>query len=867
MATKVKRNNKKPGKTPATTAEPQNLVVQQLVIRTPQRKTSDVGQWRKAMQAADYGRFIQLYNLYDDLLIDGVLSRAVEKRIEAITNAELTFQNAAGEDVEEITALMDTPSWEEVLTTIMQKRFWGRSGMEFSFTNGFHCEPIPVKHINIDKQEILLNETDDKGISYANDDHIVILGKKRDFGLFLKTAPFAIWKRGGFGDYAQWLEIFGMPQRVGKYSSYDPESRKLLEDALDKAGSAPWVVIPKESEVETVQNTGNGSSGSSYNDFRKACNEEMLITVVGQTMTSVQGDKGARSLGDVHKEVEEGINQADMRFVQRVLNYHILPLLEKRGYPVTGGKFIFPQAAEPLTVDEIVSLSEIIEIPAAWLHNKYSIPIPKDGEQIARRSAPASAGAGLVPAQNTDDPNADPIQNADRNFFIRLFDFFAQAPAQIGALNGVHPTGQNNIALASSTPPHFGEGTGVGPDDQLIARIFGGKSPAFDPELFTRISSDLISALTIPANSVQLADTAVAYGYNSDAWRTAQELNVFHFSASKTLAELQKLNELYRSSKSFEEFYKKAKDVTDVFNKEWQKTEYQTATLIASATENYNRLKGKVKLFPYWEYKTLGDDKVRPEHRKLNGIILPANDPLWDKIFPPNGWKCRCYIVPRMAHEVKGVDFSAMRKKVSEYFATIEWKTNKAQGFGVNRALTPEIFTENQMYIGKFPNQGGKLLKDVNYQSYKLGSYEQNRAKSTEEFIPYQGSSTDFFDKLTKEDGKVFFTDYNDRSVLFDEKKYLKGHSDKKYQERTKYIQAAAGALKTPDEVWINDFEGKTMNQYVFIKYYIDKTIAVVAEIADGNIYRIRTWFPITENKFTKLKYRYGLLIKTNPVK
>ena len=40
-----------------------------------------------------------------------------------------------------------------------------------------------------------------------------------------------------------------MPQRVGKYSSYDIESRQLLTQALEQAGSAPYIVIPKESEV------------------------------------------------------------------------------------------------------------------------------------------------------------------------------------------------------------------------------------------------------------------------------------------------------------------------------------------------------------------------------------------------------------------------------------------------------------------------------------------------------------------------------------------------------------------------------------------------------------------------------------------
>jgi len=254
-----------------------------------------VSTWRSALRSADSGRAKVLYDLYDDLLIDGVLSDAASKRTEALCNSELTFVNEKGESVDEMLSLIDTLAFEEMLSTIMSTRFYGRSAFELSFEQGLGVHPIPAKHVSLETQSILINDSDQEGIPYLGDNFILALGKPRDRGLFLKTAPYAIWKRGGFGDYAQWLEVFGMPQRIGKYSSYDSESRRLLEEALSKAGSAPWVVIPKESDVETVNNTGSGSSGTSYNDFRKACNEEILITILGQTLTTIQGEKGARS--------------------------------------------------------------------------------------------------------------------------------------------------------------------------------------------------------------------------------------------------------------------------------------------------------------------------------------------------------------------------------------------------------------------------------------------------------------------------------------------------------------------------------------------------------------------------------------------
>lgn len=58
-------------------------------------------------------------------MIDGVLSDAVQKRIDAVTNSELTFQNAAGEEVEEIADLMDTTAWEDLLTEILKRKYTG----------------------------------------------------------------------------------------------------------------------------------------------------------------------------------------------------------------------------------------------------------------------------------------------------------------------------------------------------------------------------------------------------------------------------------------------------------------------------------------------------------------------------------------------------------------------------------------------------------------------------------------------------------------------------------------------------------------------------------------------------------------------
>lgn len=46
------------------------------------------------------------------------------------------------------------------------------------------------------------------------------------------------------------------------------------------------------------------------------------------------------------------------------------------------------------------------------------------------------------------------------------------------------------------------------------------------------------------------------------------------------------------------------------------------------------------------QYMTMEDDRVRPSHAALDGIIVPKNDPFWDRHFPPWEWGCRCRVRP-----------------------------------------------------------------------------------------------------------------------------------------------------------------------------------------------------------------------------
>lgn len=866
MARKNKRNYRGKTAAPDPTAVSKALptpIYSTLVLTPPRREINDIGNWKSALRAADIGIRFPLYDLYDSILLDGSVTDAINKRIEAITDADINFVTKDGKQSDVMENLINSLEFERLLESIMWSRFWGISVDEFSFSPEFDFNSIPRKHVRPKQKVIVRQQGDSDGISYAGDDMIIQWGRDDDLGLLLKVAPYVIYKRGGFGDWAQFVELFGMPIRIGKYNSMDDTSRRMLIEAFETAGSAPYMVVPKESEIETTLMSGT-TNGALYDDFRKACNEEILITILGQTMTTQSG--ASLSQSQVHLAVQEKKHRADRRFVIRMLNKHFVPLLEKRGYPVRGGRFSFVDKKDELGVDDLHTLSGILPIPRKWAYDKFGIPCPEEGEDILEplHQAAPSAVSGNGPAEPPepdDDPDGDddpPVRNADRSLWRRIVDFFAHAPAEPGA----------------GTIRTSDDGT---PGGRVIREVWKGED-LFSPELFRYFSGQFLNAVQkafeTPVNNT---DTGFAYNAPDDVFRTALETNLYHFSAAKTLAEVQELNRILRESGSYAEFRRKAEKVAKAFNDTWQRTEYDTAVLTAEATVNYRRLRNEQDTFPYWEYLTVGDGKVREEHRALHGVILPAVDRIWDKIYPPNGWNCRCRVRGRMEFQVEGVDFDAMRAKVDEFYQTKEWKMSAAQGWGVNRCDTAQIFTADQMYIRKFPEHSASYIKKLTADRWKLPTVQKMKQEVQTDMPPRVERDAERFWEENAVNGRISLTDYDGRTVVIDREQFFSHTTGKGRDNRIWLWDAMLDTLQNPDEVWLNNEIEKNaqekveeLNTYCLMKFYRDEVVAVNYRI-EGEELVLKTWYIMQTNLNKTIEYmrkriwdkrRFGLLVK-----
>ena len=85
-------------------------------------------------------------------------------------------------------------------------------------------------------------------------------------------------------------------------------------------------------------------------------------------------------------------------------------------------------------------------------------------------------------------------------------------------------------------------------------------------------------------------------------------------------------------------------------------TVFRTNTLGAYNAGRHARMSNPavVKLRPYWQIRGIADDRQRETHREADGLILKANDPFWQRAYPPFSFNCRCRVVSLSEQQVAG---------------------------------------------------------------------------------------------------------------------------------------------------------------------------------------------------------------------
>ena len=234
---------------------------------------------------------------------------------------------------------------------------------------------------------------------------------KAKSGYLERTAMFRqlVWpylfKNYSVGDLAEFLEIYGIPVRIGKYPSGASEKEKMtLLRALVGIGHNAAGIIPAGMELDFLDAaTGDPKA---FELMLNWCERTQSKVILGGTLTSgADGKSSTNALGNVHNEVRKDLRDSDIRQVGSTITRDLLyPLAVLNGLAPDGMRRcpVFrldvgeteDMAAYAEALPKLVDIG--VQIPVQWAQEKLGIPQPEDGEPVLQATSPAMWRQGMA---------------------------------------------------------------------------------------------------------------------------------------------------------------------------------------------------------------------------------------------------------------------------------------------------------------------------------------------------------------------------------------------------------------------------------------------------------------------------------------
>lgn len=191
-------------------------------------------------------------------------------------------------------------------------------------------------------------------------------------------------------------QLFGIPFRKAKYDPSTSQSVKNeILQMLQSMGSAGYCLLPNTAELE-FESVSAGSAESPQAFLFNFANEMKRKVILHQTMVGGQNSVGT-GVGKGGMETESDIKSdcinEGAKHVEAVINLQLVPMILTLNFG-DGGDLEAPTVT--LVDDEVGGLadaqrdqilSQIMDIPTSYLHKKYCIPKPAEGEPLAGQEA------------------------------------------------------------------------------------------------------------------------------------------------------------------------------------------------------------------------------------------------------------------------------------------------------------------------------------------------------------------------------------------------------------------------------------------------------------------------------------------------
>ncbi|UJB63614.1 DUF935 domain-containing protein [Acidovorax sp. YS12] len=209
--------------------------------------------------------------------------------------------------------------------------------------------------------------------------------------LFRQLVWTYLFKNYSVGDLAEFLEIYGIPVRLGKYPANASEKEKAtLLRALASIGHNAAGIIPDGMLLE-FKDAASGDP-KAFELMISWCERNQSKVILGGTLTSgADGKASTNALGNVHNEVRKDLRDGDIRQANTTLTRDLVFAVASVNGLALGGLRRLPQfrlktqEREDLTafsqgLPPLVNMG--LRPPLWWVNERLGVPTAKDGEPV-----------------------------------------------------------------------------------------------------------------------------------------------------------------------------------------------------------------------------------------------------------------------------------------------------------------------------------------------------------------------------------------------------------------------------------------------------------------------------------------------------
>lgn len=398
------------------------------------------------LRRAEQGWIVDQCDLFEDMEErDGHICAELSKRkrailglgyeIKAPENAT-TQENKLAETIAEIFA--ELPDFEDVILNLSEAIGFGFANLEIAWDLiGGIWRPCNLTHrparwfqlSMTDRNDIRLRDGSSNGAQLWQAGWLVHKHKAKSgdvsrMGLHRALAFPYLFKHYAVNDLAEFLEIYGLPMRLGTYpnGANADEKNKLLR-AVISIGHDAAGIIPDGQSIEFVE--AAKGTGEPFKTMMDWCESTQSKVILGGTLTSqADGKSSTNALGNVYNEVRHDLLKSDAMQIASSLSRFIKLICQVNGWQGRTPKFVF-DTNEPedlaLFADAIPKLVAVgmNKIPVSFLYKKLKIPMAKEGEEVLaapQQFASTKSNAAMTAlSSNLPVPTFTPAQQTLEN--------------------------------------------------------------------------------------------------------------------------------------------------------------------------------------------------------------------------------------------------------------------------------------------------------------------------------------------------------------------------------------------------------------------------------------------------------------------